>query len=191
MPSGNFLVGNSKLTLELYQNYIEPVLEERGYTVPDRIVVPVELEDGHPENMVLISIVGEGNLERVISETLPIIRKGIIEKIEKEPGFARKKGQDDVDYVFSIIEKKIPGYPLPHLLLDMCGKYDHSKGRWTLEKETDYKVLGTYQEDNTASQLFPTLAQRYIMAGIEAQAQRLINTLREELQDFGETLSRL
>jgi len=67
MPSAHYLVGQNGLPLAGFKKYIEPELVSRGCTVPDRLQVDPGLGD---EGNILISLVGEGNLEEILEQSI-------------------------------------------------------------------------------------------------------------------------
>jgi hypothetical protein len=67
MSSGIFFIGRDALSLRELSEYIEPVLNERGYAVTDRAQINDAGNDG---KLVLIALSGEGDLETGLKQAL-------------------------------------------------------------------------------------------------------------------------
>ncbi len=156
MASGNFVVGN-RMGLGLFDEYVLPALEEKGYAVPDKLGFEINLDD-----KVLISLVGEGDLEQTLSDTLVEIGDRVEQK--------RKEG-DPLKYEGELV------WELPF-------KTFVYEGEGTESKRVDvgvYETVGLYQGSDTASQLFPGIAQKYVIAEAERKAESASRTIKRLL----------
>ncbi|MFH1400670.1 MAG: hypothetical protein ABIH41_04060 [Nanoarchaeota archaeon] len=153
MGSGNYLIGNG-LSMEGFTQYILPMFAERGFVVPDRFATGADSTN----RAVLISMVGQGNLERGVSEIL--VASGVM--------------LDD-------LQKKLSqrGEPLLAWKHQVSG-FSHVEGQGEQQVsvfEGIYEVIGTYQADDAASQLFPSIAQGYILNVLKSRADDLVDKI--------------
>jgi len=160
MASGNFLIG-SDLRIEGFNKYVMPLLKEKGCTVRDRLSVLYD-EDN---KTILASISGEGDLEAILNNTL--IQAG--ENIE-----IQEKGKKQTQSNYALIAWK---YQVIDTRLDGDKRITFG----------NYKTLGVYSSDNTATQLFPVLAQKYLAA----ETKQKIDELTEQIKGIGERLSEM
>lgn len=160
MVSGNFLVGDC-LSFEGFEEYVLPILKDKRYLVQDRLIV---LYENHKKS-ILVSVVGRGDLEKSINDSL--VESGIV--IEEEAKIKQPHGisQNPIAWrhevsEFSHVEKK-------------KGKKDVSifKGKYT--------TIGIYTADNTASELFPSIAQGYLLRDLEVKSEEVVNEIRRLL----------
>ena len=74
----------------------------------------------------------------------------------------------------------------------MFTAYDHQISRFSHHEKKEgkedvpvhkgiYETIGVYQDDNTASQLFPSIAQKYLLRTVETQANEVIQTVKSLL----------
>lgn len=154
MASGNFLIGND-LSIEGFNQYVQPLFEERGYSVQDKLAIPEE----NYQKRILASVVGEGDLEAEINDMLVESGK-IIDKAEAER------------------RQRIGGIPNPIALEHQVSVISHWETR---EGEEDvrvdkgkYETIGIYHSDDTASQLFPSIAQEYLLKYLEVKADEVV-----------------
>ncbi|MBU1199697.1 MAG: hypothetical protein KKF46_03190 [Nanoarchaeota archaeon] len=161
MASGNFLIGE-RLSLEGFKEYVQPILKERGYSVKDRLATPYVIHEG----CILASIVGEGDLEKGINDVLVESTK-VIDKKESE---RRKQSM-------SMIHPIAWSYQV--------STFSHSEGKEGEERVNIYKgqfqTIGIYQADETASQLFPLIAQEYLLEGVKEKADEVVQQIRDLL----------
>ncbi len=153
MVSGNFVVGYS-MELELFDEYVLPALSERGCFVPDRLDYQPLRESG---KRVFISLVGEGDLEKTLNDTLVELGDSI-EGIQEE---RERKGKEKDAYPHNFHTVKVLGKP----------------GEETVMKGI-YEVEGVYDSDATASRMFPILAQRYLLVEVGEKADKVRRSIR-------------
>jgi len=162
MTSGNFLIGNN-LSLEAFDQYILPRLEEKGYGIDAKIFVsrPHSQTEG-----ILVSFIGPGNLETILSDTLVEVGEDF-EKAQRD-GAVRTAGPAQTClYRFNVSE-------LSHW--EREGEESHQVRKGVFE------TLGIYANTATASTLFSGLAQGYILDAV----QRKIERVHEELKELAE-----
>jgi len=170
MASGNFLIGKD-LSLEVFKQYVQPILEKRGYSVQDKLSV---LDPASScQRIILVSIVGEGDLEKGINDLL--IESGkVIEKSDAEIGEQDGNSSNSIAFKYQV------------------SKFSHwvmNKGKKDVRVDKgQYETRGIYQSDDVASQLFPLIAQEYLLEGLEAKAEGVIEQIKSLL---GEKLSDL
>lgn len=161
MTSGNFLIG-SDLSLEGFGQYVQPILEERGYSVQDKLSIPYA---GH-QRTILASVVGGGDLEKGINDVL--VQSGqVIDEKEAErrqqPGSSR-----------NLIAWKHQVSEFSH--------WERKEGEEDVRVDKgQYETIGTYQTDNTASQLFPSIAQEYLLKGVKVKAGEVVQQVKSLL----------
>lgn len=158
MASGNFLVGKD-LPLEGFDKYILPLLEEKGYSVMDRISV------GNKSNKsILVSVAGAGDLEKEINDALVRSRK-IIETDENELVKANF-GFNQVAWSYQVSE-----------FVAWEDKNDKKVENYI----GIYSVLGLYNDDSTASQLFMPIAQSYLLDDLGKKVDGIKNKIKNIL----------
>ena len=151
MASGNFVIGES-LSLEGFDKYVIPALKERDYFVQDKLVV---FESDFSGKAILVSIVGKGKLEQVINDTLVETGK-VIEKAEDE---RRKHGEKQP----IAWQHEVSGF-----------SHNEKQGEKTIPIYAGrFQTIGLYKADDTASQLFPAIAQKYLLKEIEKKAEEV------------------
>ena len=156
MASGNFLIGDD-LSVEGFGKYVLPVFEGKGYSVQDKLAVQ-RSDDNH--KTVLVSVVGLGDLEKAIDGMLVEAGK-IIDEDQRARGYDKT----------------------------LAWKHQVSSTHWVPEEsgrnvpvETGkYETIGAYQANGTASQLFPSIAQGYLLEGLEAKADSIVEQIRNLL----------
>ncbi len=148
MVSGNFLIGRD-LPLKGFDKYIQPLLEEKGYSVENKLSAMAG-----KNGTIITSIVGEGDLEKTIEETLFEVKK----LIEKE-----NEGKYRTEHI-----------AFPHQIMYLDGE--------------GHQTIGIYKDNKTASQLFPSIAQKYLLEELETQASEVSDTIKSLL---GKKLSEL
>lgn len=163
MTSGNFLVGHN-LSIRGFQSYVAPRLIERGFVVADMLSVQSEKNN----QAILASIFGEGNLEKALDESL--VQTG--KQLEQERMNPTQPKPEPIAYEFQVWGARW-------------------EGQGTAEaKRLDfgiYKTLGLYSANNTATNLFPILANGYLVAKTEQEIEKL----KERVRAIGTTLSAL
>ncbi len=159
MASGNFLIGNT-LSMAGFDQYVKRPLTERGYTISDYVGIE---DDGTAK--VLAAISGEGDLEKVLHEVMGTNGRELFE--------AQRRG-----------DKHLTAYQ--YQLGDMCrsvlGDFESP-----LVPEGYFSTLGIYSDAQTASALFPNLAQGYLFGSIQKKAEEYSDLLKE----MGKKLSEL
>ncbi|MFA6460822.1 MAG: hypothetical protein WCV90_01030 [Candidatus Woesearchaeota archaeon] len=150
MVSGNFLVGQS-LSIAGFDQYVKIPLAERGYTVSDYVTVE---EDNHGK--VLAAISGEGNLEQVLHEIMGVGGEQLFE--------AQRRG-----------DQGLTAYQ--YQLGDMRHSIS-SDNESPLVPRGHFSTLGSYSHNETASALFPALAQRYLLEDAKSKADEFEDTLQ-------------
>lgn len=154
MGSGNFLIGEG-LSLQGFEQYVQPLLEKKGCYVKDKLAIN---QDNLSTKKILVSISGKGDLDKTIDYLLVKTGK-ILEKELDKKGVAGR----------TAYSHQISQYTYPE---KMQGKKGHvCKGK--------YKVLGVYQDEGTASKLFPALAQNYLLDGLETKADEVAEKFKE------------
>ena len=165
MTSGNFLIGES-LFLPAFSKWVLPVFEGVGYSVIDRVEVkPNYREVGVGGSSLLVSIAGEGDLEKVVNELL--IRTGDTIETSEE---LRKQGMHR-----EVLDINVRGF----------SHHEEKNGEEVAVYRGKYKVIGIYKEFNTASQLFPTIAQKYLLQGVREEVEKISG----KLKSLGKSLS--
>lgn len=152
MASGNFLIGDD-LSLEGFETYVHPILKEKGYLVTDKLDISIE----NLRESILTSISGEGDLEKMVNEVL-LEAKIHIKKAEEE---RRKKGN----------EERIASEN------QVCG-YAHEIG----VPKGEYTMIGVYQDDTTASKLFPLIAQKYLLEDLKTISEEVVENIKSLLE---------
>ena len=146
MASGNFLIGKD-LSLKGFDKYVEPLFKKKGYSVQDRLNVSHD-----QDKAILISVSGEGDLEKGISDAL--VKSGEIMDAEmKELGFDKM-----ISYNHQV------------------SQFSHWEGKVGTGKKIVlgiYKTIGVYKEDDAASKLFPSIAQKYLLDGLEDRIEEV------------------
>ncbi len=166
MASGNFLVGKG-LSIQGFDTYIQPVLEEKGYSIPDKLGNYSSIDQGG----IFISMVGEGDLETILDETLIQAGKNI-EKVEKE-----------------LREKRVTDKQIAY-------RFQVSTTEW-VEKEEDrvfkgiFKVIGIYQDNSTASKLFQPKAQEILLENLRKKLYETEKEFNSTLKNLGQRLSNI
>jgi len=145
MASGNFIIGES-LSMQGFDKYIQPVFEEKGIIVPDKLSV----SRGRNNDGILTSIVGEGDLEKTLNDSLVEIG----EELDKLQRDAHGSG---------LIAYK-------HQISAYTGEDNSYEGK--------YKVKGKYSENETASKLFPSIAQEYLLENVENKADEVTKKIK-------------
>lgn len=164
MISGNFLIGEG-LSSEGFNLYVEPFFEERGYHINNKL--DVEYQDRNSQKKsILISIVGDGDLEKKINDILvelgEIIEKEYSEQIKQE-----KTPQQTINQ-FQIMK-------LDHLLPN------EDSDQYSTRVYTGLiKTIGIYQTEDTASELFPMIAQNYLLDSVTIKHKKVA----QEIKDF-------
>lgn len=161
MASGNFLIGKD-LSLRGFDKYVEPLFKKKGYSVNDRLDVPYD-----QARAIIVSVSGEGDLEKGINDSL--VKSGeVLDAEMKKFGF-----KDRIAYNHQV------------------SQFSHWEGKVGTGKKIElgiYKTLGLYQEEGTASKLFSSLAQKYLVEGLEDKieevAEKAKNLLGKRLGDF-------
>jgi len=153
MASGNFVIGDN-LPMHFFSKYIESELTSHGYQVPERIWIP--------ETGLVTSVCGNEDLEEAISQAL----------IKAGPSCSSQK-----------------------LKLDSVAKLDHYEtedgkvcdppigGQGASKKPIYrgvYRVLGVYQDDSTASEMFTLIAKEYYINHLG----RRVDQFKEKITDF-------
>lgn len=164
MASGNFIIGYN-LIFDNFRENVEPILNESGYFVKDKLSLIAETRSGFGK-IILASIVGEGDLEAGVNNALlDTYRK--LKKMQKgEPiSTDNPKVSAEEDYTLlgfrdSTDKRKKNGEII----------FEYHKGM--------YKVLGLYGENETASQLFPAIAQEYLLEDVKRKVDDLTQKLR-------------
>ena len=151
MPSGTFLVGEN-LSMEGFRQYVEPTLQKRGYSVPDRLVI----SNKNWGTNLLISVVGAGDVERGINE-------GLVEAAEAINRVEGQKRHSQNVYSHQIAKTD----------------YEDKGGKRIPIPKGMYEVIGIYKSDKGASELFPTIAQEHLIEGVEAKARELGETIED------------
>ncbi len=157
MASGNFLIGND-LTFEGFSQYVLPIFEERGYSVQNKLAISYT---SHRKS-ILASVVGEGDLEKGINDIL--VESGKIIKGEAER--IQQSGSDQNRIAW---EHQVSGFSHREReegKEDVCVHKGH------------YETIGTYQADDTASQLFPTIAQEYLLKNVKVEANKVVGQIK-------------
>lgn len=154
MTSGNFLIGEG-LSFEGLQKYVTPIMEQKGYSIRDKMYLNADKHD----RSILVSIVGEGDLEKGINDALAESTP-IIDKVQSEK---RESGKNAIAYTFQVSE---------------FSHRDENNKEVYLGK---FKMIGVYSDDNTASQLFPSIAQGYILDEVKKKADGLTNKIKQLL----------
>jgi len=158
MVSGNFLIGDG-LSLEGFKLYVQPLFEGRGYSIQDRLSVSVR-EGVSNNKKILTSVVGEGDLEKGINDCL-VEAGNAVEAETKKKGF---EGMSAYNHQIS--------------------SFSHHEGEGENRKRVNvgrYQTVGSYQADDTASQLFPAIAQEYLLKSVEAKADEVVNQVKSLL----------
>jgi len=158
MASGNYLIGEN-LSLEGFKEYVQPALQEQGYTVQDKI--KVSTGNGFNENSLLVSIVGEDNIENKLNDLLVEVGEHV-EKVYEE---SERPLEDQI-----ALKYQISGLGRPKIV--------DGNDRPTRVEEGYFVVLGTYEGDDTASELFPTLAQKYLLKDVERNAEEVMRKVK-------------
>ena len=159
MPSGNFLIGKEGLSLKGFDGYIEPLLKSKGYSVNDKLEVS---GGGISEGSILTSISGNGDLEWIVNDVL-VEAHNMVNKEE--------------------LERKIPEMvrTMRSFHIPTSVKYVGSgEGKVCVEK-AEYTTIGIYQENETASQLFPSIAQRYLLDRVRIEVDRVSEKVKSLL----------
>ncbi len=170
MNSGNYLIGNHHtISMKTFDKYILPKLQEQELSIPDRIAVPT---DRSPS--ILISVVGEGDIEARIDSAL--VKLGT--ELEAEEEELKRSGSRG------------------NLPLASYAVRDY-KYQFKDNKKTDtiyygrFEVIGAYRRAETASELFHILALERLAGPAAEKVRDQFKELAENLADFGETLSGL
>ncbi|HIH17314.1 MAG TPA: hypothetical protein HA282_00095 [Nanoarchaeota archaeon] len=157
MASGNFFIGDGGISIDGFRKEIQPFFEDKGYSMPD--VLFVDSRFGHKDS-ILVSISGAGDLESVVNGTL----LELYDKLEEE-----NKG------------KRFEEIAVQNCYLRKFSHYDEIDKERKLVHRGEYQVIGIYQEDNTASQLFPALAQGYLLENVSLKLNKVEEEARELL----------
>jgi hypothetical protein len=161
MASGNFLIGND-LSLRGFNQYVQSFLEKKGYSVEDKLSVPYQTN----RKSILISVVGKKDLETELDKMLVEIGK-IIDKTE----ISSKKPKKLEDH-----------YPVARKHQVSFSHLEKKEGQEDISVEKGlYETIGIYQDNNTASQLFPSIAQKYLLDGIEQKAEEVVEEIKSLL----------
>ncbi|MBW2969237.1 hypothetical protein KY314_03915 [Candidatus Woesearchaeota archaeon] len=158
MASGNFLIGDN-ISIEQFNNDIIPLLEEKGYSVNDKIKTNYD-DRQLVKNPTLISIKGQGDLEKGINSTL-------IEFGEKRSKEERERG---------LKNNEIHSYQVY--------TFSHHEGTGKKQKSIhigNFKTIGVYSKDETASELFSAIAQKYMIKEAENKAISAMKQIRRML----------
>jgi len=171
MVSGNFLIGKG-LSLEGFNAFVQPVFEEKGYFVKDKLVI---FPNTHYKKL-LVSIKGDENLENSINTIL--IESGII------IGKAQARA-------IELNSQTSGGEYCPLAYSHEVSKFDH----WEKNGEKNicidkglYTTLGIYDSDDSASKLFPSIAQEYLLEILETKTEAIKTKIKNLL---GSKLSEL
>ena len=141
MPTSGNFIIGENLSIEGFDRFVKPRLETLGYSTPDKIELYICKQP--EDNILLVSISGMGDLEVNLHRAL--VQAG--EDFEKEK--PRDTQRTKISYLH---EEEIDGK-----------KVDIHKGI--------FHVLGMYQDISTASQLFPSIAQKYLLDNIRVKAE--------------------
>lgn len=161
MSSGNFLIG-SGLEMQTFNEYVAPLLQEKKFVVADRLSVPYKGEMKVETAAILTSISGEGNLEETLNAVL--VQAGV--NIEKEE---KKKESSIFSHQRTVWSSQV-------------SKFSHYEGQGAKRREVNkaiYETRGLYENNATASQLFPFLAQEYLAKEVHGEIEKIGKRLNE------------
>ena len=156
MGSGNFLVGDG-LKMSSFRDYVVPLLANQGISVDNCL----SIFDVGPR--ILVSLVGTGDLEAVLNSELVELGKRI-----------------ETDLKDSY--KTSPHQP-PNLWSNQI-----SASTWVNKEPVRngiYEVIGIYSDIQTASKLFPMIAQQYLLD----QNSKKFDEFNEQLVEFCQKLT--
>jgi hypothetical protein len=139
MVSGNFLIGND-LKLDAFDQYVIPTLRDQGFEVSNKIAVRYN----NNQKAILVSVEGEGDLEKSINQAL--IDSG--EVLEEEMEQYRITGTRQLPTTWDHNVR-------------YC-EWENKEGKRVKTHCGIFKTLGSYDKNDTASSLFPILAQKYL-----------------------------
>lgn len=142
--------------MDTFDNYVKPLFPKSHYIVDNYL----QVKDSDNHKAVLISIRGDGFLERVVNDALIEAKKVIDETEINKISKAEVSGR--------IYHRSAWGF---NVVSNDKGIYD---------------LIGAYEDEKTASQLFPLIAQTYLSNRVDYD----INKLSAKLKSFmGKKLS--
>ncbi|MBI4174822.1 MAG: hypothetical protein HY517_04195 [Candidatus Aenigmarchaeota archaeon] len=159
MPSGIFLIGKN-LSMEGFRDYVAPLFAEKGYAVNDRMAV---YEKDSEDNAILIALIGddpEASVETVLVEAG--------NKIDAEHG---KKLVDE-------------SYTAYRYQVSEFSHWEGSPLEGTKVFHGLYKTIGIYSANGAASELFPSVAQGYLLDHLKTRAEEVANDITELFEPF-------
>jgi len=168
MSSGNYLVGKG-LSFSGFDEYIKPYLDSKNVIVNDRIQV-IDDEGGSSDKRLLMSLVGEGILENILNDAMGSCYDKVESDVRNNPKSFTFDGNKPSAYSFQISTK------------EWVVDNNHNK---ILTDVGIFTVLGTYKDNDTASKLFPLIAQKYLAKELSEQ----VDDLEEKLTNIGKRLS--
>lgn len=166
MSSGNILIGEN-LSMDGFDTYVRPVLEREGYSVTDKLSVNYYPpgKKTYATGGILISLIGNSaestDLEAEVSKML-VTAGEEIKRAEAERQ-SRVSGSPQIAYKFQVSQ---------HSHFE-----DKEEGRVPVDKG-QYDLIGVYQNDHTASQLFPSIAQGYLVEDVEFKAKEALEGVK-------------
>jgi hypothetical protein len=162
MASGNFLIGVD-LSIKAFDLYVAPILDRNGLAVSDWLKI-------YPENRsskILVSIIGKGDLEKTVNETLLESREFI--KTEEEK---RRKATFQERFAYIAHETQVSEF----------SHKEKVKKEEVFVYRGIYEKIGIYNLDNTASELFPSIAQGYLLNALKIKANEIVHQIKELTQ---------
>lgn len=166
MGSGNFLIGVD-LSYEGFDEYIKPYLDSKNVVVTDRMMI----NNPHAthEKTLLMAISGRGILEEIINDAMVGCYKKVDSDMKNSPSPFSTGPNKPKAYTFQIANTQ----------------YYRDKDNKQQSKEVGrFEVLGTYNDDATASKLFSLIAQKFLSQEVSAE----IDDLSEKFEDLGKKL---
>lgn len=165
MASGSFLVGEN-LSISGFNHYILPLLKKRKISLTD--IISIKEQD----DTLLVSLTGS-DIEKDLNESLIETGKELEKFAKDNPQFYNSHNRPE----YLSYAHQVRGH-------EWQGKGEDAK---SIEKGK-YKIIGTYQDDKTASLLFPSLAQISLAntAGkaLDALRERARSLLDKKLKDL-------
>ncbi|MEK6925747.1 MAG: hypothetical protein AABW50_00560 [Nanoarchaeota archaeon] len=153
MASANYIFGRD-LSLDDFDKYILPLLNQRGVFVQDKMVIPyvevIPFADGtrlDDRKVVLTTLVGNDLSAELIRKDLEIAH----EEVEKNFRASKTKHEHPAIY----------GHQL---------------------HPDDLRIVGTYHEDEAGSKLFASVALSYLLESHEQMAEEIEENVRSLLE---------
>jgi hypothetical protein len=159
MGSGNFLIGND-LSLDGFDQYVIPTLRDQGFEVSNKIAV----KHNNNQRAILVSIEGDEDLEQNINQAL--IESGKTLETEFE-------------------QYSITGLPSTPITLESNVRhfeFEEQIGERVKVHYGIFKTLGSFENYETASSLFPILAQQYLIEETRIKTRELQKQVSKLMQ---------